>query len=90
MRSGRDPAPHFSPVRIGDVGYIYLGGFQLLFNATDPLGERICGEDVPENYVPLTLGEVIDSKFRKAGALTSANVEVSQVEASVSLRLDGG
>ncbi|GJE96755.1 hypothetical protein PsYK624_129610 [Phanerochaete sordida] len=30
-----DPAPHFDPVRIGDVGYIYLGGFQRLFHASD-------------------------------------------------------
>lgn len=84
LTSRRDPAPHFSPVRIGDVGYIHLGGFQLLFNVTEPLGSRTLGEDVPKDFVSLELGNVI-TKFRKPGALTSSNIEASSFEGGLSI-----
>jgi len=40
------------PIRIGDVGYIHLGQFFLLFHAGS---ER--GANVPQSFEPLTIGE---------------------------------
>ncbi len=80
----RDPAPHFQPVRIGDVGYTRYGGFQLLFNATDPLGDRVLGQDVPVNFEPLLVGPTV-TRRRKPGVQKSAHIETRCLHANISL-----
>ncbi|THG99190.1 hypothetical protein EW026_g3110 [Hermanssonia centrifuga] len=79
-----DPAPHFQPVRIGDVGYTRYGGFQLLFNATDPLGDRVLGQDVPVNFEPLLVGPTV-TRRRKPGVQKSAHIETRCLHANISL-----
>ena len=37
----------------GYVGYIVRGCFELLFDANGPLGDRLPGRDVPEDFEPL-------------------------------------
>lgn len=51
----RDPSPTQSYLRLkrGFVGYMVRGCFELLFDANGPLGDRILGEDVPEDFEPL-------------------------------------
>ncbi|PSR94669.1 hypothetical protein PHLCEN_2v4401 [Hermanssonia centrifuga] len=61
------------------------GGFQLLFNAADPLGERVPGLDVPNDFEPTVIGiGPVISRLRRNGVLKSAHIKETQIEASVS------
>lgn len=79
------PSPRDKPVRIGDIGYIFKGRFQHLFNATDHLQDGIVlGRDVPEDFVPLELGDWDpDPSYREPGALPSAHIQTTSVEAAL-------
>lgn len=53
-----EPEPsELGEIHIGDVGFIYEGGFCRLFNATRSEGDpmNVCG--VPEGFVPLIYNE---------------------------------
>lgn len=47
-----EPSYQFGAVHIGDVGYLYEGRFQFLFNSMLPAGNprNVCGE--PHSYTP--------------------------------------
>lgn len=63
---------------------MYRGGFQRLFNASEPIGDRRYGIDVPEDYVPLSLGPIIDTGTREAGSLSESYSEVTSVHGGIS------
>ena len=60
------------------MGYILGGGFQLLFDAATPLGERVLGQDVPDDFVPLDVGPIIPME-RKPGVEMSSNIRASSL-----------
>ena len=51
----RDPCPtdSYKRVKRGYVGYVVRGCFELLFDANGPLGDRVLGQDVPDDFEPL-------------------------------------
>ncbi|KII92236.1 hypothetical protein PLICRDRAFT_465825 [Plicaturopsis crispa FD-325 SS-3] len=64
----------YDRVLIGDVGYIRRGQFNLLFHATDPLGTRVLGQDVPDGYEPLDYGLALPSQPRLPRPLCTRSV----------------
>ena len=47
------PTDSYPVMKRGYVGYIVRGCFELLFDANGPLGDRVLGRDVPEDFEPL-------------------------------------
>jgi hypothetical protein len=48
-RCSRNP-----PVRIGDVGYMFMGGFQRLFNIHLEPGHAEQAEELPDSFEPMS------------------------------------
>lgn len=80
----RDPTPQPAQIRIGDVGFVYLGGFRTLFNITDSLGERTLGKDVPKDFQPLPEYGKPMQKLRKPEPLISAEAQVTSAQGDIS------
>lgn len=52
-----DPAGSYDQVEVGDVGYIFRGSFERLFNILRPANHPSQSRGVPECFEPLTLPE---------------------------------
>ena len=71
-------------MRIADVGYFYLGGFQRLFNASDAVdAETAYGVDVPEGHIPLVAGPILNTISREPGPLSRTYSEASSVRGEI-------
>ena len=68
------PADGCPPVKIGDVGLICEGRFELLFSAGSPLGERQPGVDIPDGFKELCVGTPVTHTPWRAGCLRSKTI----------------
>ena len=75
----RETTPVTASKRIqpGDVGYVRRGRFHLLFSAGLPLGDRVPGSDVPQNFETLTVGKIVHDAPLPAGPLNTETVQVT-------------
>ena len=75
----RETTPVTASKRIqpGDVGYVRRGRFHLLFSAGLPLGDRVPGSDVPQNFETLTVGKIVHDAPLPAGPLNTETVRVT-------------
>ncbi|GJE88953.1 hypothetical protein PsYK624_050410 [Phanerochaete sordida] len=80
-----DPTPQPRPVRIGDVGFLYLGGFRTLFNVIDPSLNEATTTDLPNGFVPLLDYVRRIKKVRKPGRLVSSEARVTTGGAGFSI-----
>jgi hypothetical protein len=82
--ASREPAPtnRYNRIRIGDVGIVRRGQFNLLFSAGCPLGERQPGSDVPLTFEELQVGasvfrQPLDLRPLKTDTVHKFNVDAS-------------
>ena len=54
-------------IQIGDVGYMYEGGFYLLFNTTLPADDEVNAEKpIPEDYKPFIINHALVNETKRA------------------------
>ena len=68
------PLPDFKCIQPGDVGYIVMGCFHLLFSAGRPLDGRELGIDVPWTFQQLHIGPTYNTQPRSPGYLSTNTV----------------
>jgi len=83
----REPAPlyYFERIRLGDVGYIRRGCFNLLFSAGCPLDARELGVGVPRTFEPLDVGPILNTEPRSPGFLSAGGVREIPTRARASM-----
>ena len=83
----REPAPldDFERIRLGDVGYIRRGCFNLLFSAGRPLGERALGTDVPGTFEQLHVGPILRTEPQLPGCFSAGGVREIQTRTEASM-----
>ena len=84
------PTSKYKRIRIGHVGYVRDGRFELLFDANRHTGRgkdrRVPGRDVPLNFVPLPVGAEERERIRRSDRHEVVESERAvQVEAGVDL-----
>ena len=74
-------------VEIGDVGFLYNGGFHRLFNITQPESHPWNSNGVPEGFVPLKMDKRWCKDVREddlpEGLLQSESIKTTQAQAAV-------
>lgn len=79
----REPSPaanRHTSIKIGDVGFIHRGRFNLLFSAGSPLGTRKRGRDVPATFKPLNVGKIESGPVRPPGCLRTNGVLLTSAD----------
>jgi hypothetical protein len=82
--ASREPAPtnRYNRIRIGDVGFVRRGQFNLLFSAGCPLGERQPGIHVPLTFEELHVGASVFRQPLDPRPLKTDTVHKIKVDAS--------